>query len=84
MKSTSAATSYNRISFKLKKLACGQFVGHVGFRKDNAFEPLVDRDAFYTAQGIIRAARPSATAKRKLIERLRGPVSPSWLSCPAW
>ncbi|MEJ8826673.1 recombinase family protein [Variovorax humicola] len=60
---------YNRISFKLKKLRVINSPD-MWIRKDQAFEPLVDRDAFYTAQGIIRA-RARRYSDEELIERLR-------------
>lgn len=61
---------YNRVSFKLKKLRVVN-TPEMWIRKDNAFEPLVDRDLFYTAQGIIRA-RSRRYSDEELIERLRG------------
>ena len=61
---------YNRISFKLKKLRVVN-PAEMWIRKDNAFEPLVDRDVFYTAQGFIRA-RARRYSDEELIERLRG------------
>ena len=59
---------YNRISFKLKKLRVVN-PAEMWIRKDNAFEPLVDRDVFYTAQGFIRA-RARRYSDEELIERL--------------
>lgn len=61
---------YNRISFKLKKLRVVN-TPDMWIRKDNAFAPIVARDAFYTAQGIIRA-RSRRYSNEELIKRLRG------------
>ncbi|WP_220811874.1 recombinase family protein [Variovorax sp. UMC13] len=61
---------YNRVSFKLKKLRVVN-TPEMWIRKENAFEPLVDRDLFYTAQGIIRA-RARRYSDEELIDRLRG------------
>ncbi|MFH0131896.1 recombinase family protein [Variovorax sp. VaC1] len=59
---------YNRISFKLKKLRVIN-TPEMWIRKDDAFEPIVTRDTFYTAQGIIRA-RARRYSNEELIERL--------------
>ncbi len=61
---------YNRISFKLKKLRVVN-TPDMWIRKDDAFEPIVTRDIFYTAQGIIRA-RAWRYSNDELIERLLG------------
>lgn len=61
---------YNRISFKLKKLRVVN-TPDMWIRKDDAFEPVVTRDIFYTAQGIIRA-RARRYSNEELIERLLG------------
>jgi len=61
---------YNRRSFKLKKLRVVN-TPDMWIRKDKAFEPLVEVDVFYTAQGIIRA-RGRRFTDEELIERLRG------------
>lgn len=61
---------YNRVSFKLKKLRVVN-TPDMWIRKDSAFEPLVDIDVFYTAQGIIRA-RGRRFSDEELIDRLRG------------
>jgi DNA invertase Pin-like site-specific DNA recombinase len=60
---------FNRTSFKLKK----QFVVNtpdMWIRKDGAFEAVVDRAIFYTAQGIIRA-RFRRFTDDELLERLK-------------
>ena len=61
---------FNRTSFKLKK----QFVINtpdMWIRKEGAFEAVVDRAVFYTAQGIIRA-RFRRFTDEELLERLKG------------
>lgn len=60
---------YNRKSFKLKKLRVVN-EPKMWVRKDEAFEPIVPKDLFYTAQGIIRA-RSRKFSNDELIERLR-------------
>ena len=60
---------YNRRSFKLKKLRVAN-TPDMWIRKDDAFEPVVSRDTFYTAQGMIRA-RSYRYSNDELIERLR-------------
>ena len=60
---------YNRKSFKLKKLRVVNEPG-MWIRKDAAFESIVPRDIFYTAQGIIRA-RARKFSDDELIDRLR-------------
>ncbi len=60
---------FNRTSFKLKK----QFVVNtpdMWIRKEGAFEAVVDRAIFYTAQGIIRA-RFRRFTDDELLERLK-------------
>jgi DNA invertase Pin-like site-specific DNA recombinase len=60
---------FNRTSFKLKK----QFVVNtpdMWIRKEGAFEAVVDRAIFYTAQGIIRA-RFRRFTDEQLLERLK-------------
>src|SRR5205823_2149820 len=61
---------YNRVSFKLKKLRVVN-PQEMWIRKDGAFEGIVSPEAFYTAQGIIRA-RARRYTDDELIERLRG------------
>ncbi len=61
---------YNRISFKLKKLRVINGPD-MWIRKDSAFEAVVSQEAFYTAQGIIRA-RARRFSDAELIEKLRG------------
>jgi len=61
---------YNRISFKLKKLRVINGPD-MWIRKDCAFEAVVSQEAFYTAQGIIRA-RARRFSDEELIEKLRG------------
>ncbi|MCX7140547.1 MAG: recombinase family protein [Proteobacteria bacterium] len=60
---------YNRISFKLKK---SRVVNppEMWIRKEHAFDPIVQPDLFYTAQGIIRE-RARRYTDGELIERLR-------------
>ena len=60
---------YNRISFKLKKTRVVN-PPDMWIRKEGAFEPIVQPDLFYTAQGIIRA-RARRYTDEELIERLR-------------
>lgn len=60
---------FNRTSFKLKK----QHVVNtpdMWIRKEGAFEPVIDRAIFYTAQGIIRA-RFRRFTNEELLERLK-------------
>lgn len=61
---------YNRISYKLKKLRVINGPD-MWIRKDSAFESIVSQEAFYTAQGIIRA-RARRFSDEELIEKLRG------------
>jgi DNA invertase Pin-like site-specific DNA recombinase len=61
---------YNRVSFKLKKLRVINGPD-MWIRKDAAFEAVVTAEAFYTAQGIIRA-RARRFSDEELIEKLRG------------
>jgi DNA invertase Pin-like site-specific DNA recombinase len=61
---------YNRVSFKLKKLRVINGPD-MWIRKDSAFEAVVSQEAFYTAQGIIRA-RARRFSDEELIEKLRG------------
>lgn len=49
---------FNRTSFKLKKLHVVN-APEMWIRKEGAFEPLVDKETFYTAQGIIRSCAAS-------------------------
>lgn len=60
---------YNRISFKLKKL---RVTNHpdMWIKKEGAFEAIVSPEAFYTAQGIMRA-RAHRYSNEELIEKLR-------------
>ncbi|MPW20134.1 MULTISPECIES: recombinase family protein [Burkholderiaceae] len=60
---------YNRVSFKLKKARVTNSPD-MWIRKDGAFQPIVPAEAFYTAQGIMRA-RARRYSNEELIERLR-------------
>ena len=60
---------YNRISFKLKKTRVVN-TPDMWIKKEGAFEPIVQPDLFYTAQGIIMA-RARRYNDEELIERLR-------------
>ena len=60
---------YNRISFKLKKTRVVN-TPDMWIKKEGAFEPIVQPDWFYTAQGIIRA-RGRRYTDEELIDRLR-------------
>lgn len=60
---------YNRVSFKLHKVRVIN-PSEMWIRKEDAFQPIVSRDIFYTAQGIIRA-RSRRYSNEELIERLR-------------
>lgn len=60
---------YNRISFKLRKLRVVN-PSDMWIRKEDAFPPLVAKEEFYTAQGIIRA-RSRRFSDEELIDRLR-------------
>ena len=60
---------YNRISFKLKKTRVAN-PREMWIKKEAAFEPIVQPDLFYTAQGIIRE-RNRRYSDEELIERLR-------------
>jgi DNA invertase Pin-like site-specific DNA recombinase len=60
---------YNRISYKLKKLRV-QNPPEMWIRKLGAFDPIVEPEAFYTAQGIIRA-RARRYTNEELLDRLR-------------
>ncbi len=60
---------YNRISFKLKKTRVAN-PREMWIKKEAAFEPIVQPDLFYTAQGIIRERNRRYTDE-ELIERLR-------------
>ena len=61
---------YNRVSFKLKK---HRVINEpdMWIRKDGAFGHLITPEAFYTAQGIIRA-RTRRFSDEELLEKLRG------------
>ena len=61
---------YNRISFKLKKTRVVN-TPDMWIKKEGAFEPIVQPDRFFTAQGMIRA-RARRYTDEELIERLRG------------
>lgn len=61
---------YNRVSFKLKKHRVFN-EPDMWIRKDGAFEAVVTGEAFYTAQGIIRA-RARRFSDQELLEKLRG------------
>ncbi|MBN3812873.1 MULTISPECIES: recombinase family protein [Paraburkholderia] len=60
---------YNRTSFKLKVRRVTNPT-EMWIRKDGAFPPVVEREVFYTAQGILRA-RARRYTDHDLIERLR-------------
>ncbi len=60
---------YNRISFKLKKHRVAN-TPEMWIKKEGAFEAIVSPEAFYTAQGIMRA-RAYRFSNEELIEKLR-------------
>lgn len=60
---------YNRISFKLKKHRVTN-QPDMWIKKEGAFEAIVSPEAFYTAQGILRA-RSHRFSNEELIEKLR-------------
>jgi DNA invertase Pin-like site-specific DNA recombinase len=60
---------YNRVSFKLRKLRVVN-PSDMWIRKEDAFTPVVGKEDFYTAQGIIRA-RSRRFTDEELIGRLR-------------
>lgn len=60
---------YNRTSFKLKKLRVVN-TPEMWIRKEDAFEPIVPSEVFYTVKGIMRA-RSRRYTDAELIERLR-------------
>ncbi|KQP16274.1 recombinase family protein [Pseudorhodoferax sp. Leaf267] len=60
---------YNRVSFKLRKLRVVN-PSEMWIRKEDAFQAIVPREDFYTAQGIIRA-RSRRYSDEELLERLR-------------
>jgi DNA invertase Pin-like site-specific DNA recombinase len=60
---------YNRVSFKLRKLRVVN-PSEMWIRKQDAFTPIVAKEDFYTAQGIIRA-RCRRYTDDELIDRLR-------------
>ncbi|MFP3569855.1 recombinase family protein [Paraburkholderia sp. SIMBA_030] len=60
---------YNRVSFKLKKMRVVN-TPDMWIRKEGAFQSIVPSEAFYTAQGIMRA-RARRYSNEELIERLR-------------
>lgn len=60
---------YNRISFKLKKHRITN-QPDMWIKKEGAFEAIVSPEAFYTAQGIMRA-RAHRFSNDELIEKLR-------------
>ncbi len=60
---------YNRVSFKLKTARVTNSPD-MWIRKDGAFQSIVPAEAFYTAQGIMRA-RARRYSSEELIERLR-------------
>lgn len=61
---------YNRRSFKLKRK---RFVNtpDMWVRREGAFDPIIDAEDFYTAQGII-LARVRRYTDQEMLERLRG------------
>lgn len=61
---------YNRVSFKLKKVRVRN-PPDMWIRREQAFDPVVPPDVFYTAQGMIRA-RSRRFSDDDLLERLRG------------
>jgi DNA invertase Pin-like site-specific DNA recombinase len=61
---------YNRVSFKLRKLRVVN-PSDMWIRKEDAFTPVIPKEEFYTAQGIIRA-RSRRYTDEELISRLRG------------
>lgn len=60
---------YNRVSFKLKKRRVNN-EPNMWVRKDDAFEAIVTKDLFYTAQGIIRE-RNRCYSDEEMISRLK-------------
>lgn len=60
---------YNRVSFKLKKLRVVNSP-EMWIRKEEAFQPLVEPEVFYTARGIIRA-RSRRFTDTELVDRLK-------------
>jgi DNA invertase Pin-like site-specific DNA recombinase len=60
---------YNRTSFKLKKLEVIN-PPEMWIRKDQAFEPVVPPEVFYTAQAILKA-RASRYTDEDVLDRLR-------------
>jgi DNA invertase Pin-like site-specific DNA recombinase len=60
---------YNRVSFKLRKLRVVN-PSDMWIRREDAFAPIVAKEVFYTAQGIIRA-RSRRLTDEELITRLR-------------
>lgn len=60
---------YNRTSFKLKKMHVLN-APEMWIRKEGAFEALVDKQSFYTAQGIIQA-RHRRLSDEELLARLK-------------
>jgi len=60
---------YNRVSFKLRKLRVVN-PSEMWIRREDAFSPIVAKEVFYTAQGIIRA-RSRRLSDEELITRLR-------------
>lgn len=60
---------YNRVSFKLKKMRVVN-PPDMWIRKEGAFQSIIPSEAFYTAQGIMRA-RARRYSNEELIERLR-------------
>jgi DNA invertase Pin-like site-specific DNA recombinase len=60
---------YNRVSFKLRKIRVVN-PSDMWIRREDAFAPVVAKEDFYTAQGIIRA-RSRRYTDEELIERLR-------------
>ena len=60
---------YNRVSFKLQKARVVN-PPDMWIRKEGAFQSIVSSEAFYTAQGIMRA-RARRYSSEELIERLR-------------
>jgi DNA invertase Pin-like site-specific DNA recombinase len=60
---------YNRVSFKLRKKRVVN-PPDMWIKREDAFDPIVPPDVFYTAQGIMRA-RGRRYTNEELIERLR-------------
>jgi len=60
---------YNRVSFKLKKTRVHN-PSDMWIRRNEAFDPLVPTELFYTAQGMLRA-RARRYSQQELLDRLK-------------